>query len=419
MRYYLAVLCVIGACALPWALDSYPVAYQQLISTLETAGLQYAAVILAHNPKTVATIQSRYVPDVTATTTKVRILIVPGHEPGFGGAEFGSTKERELTVLLADDLKHFLDTDSHFYSVETRTNTEWNPEFATYFKNSWDDILAWEKASRKEMSQLIKVGVKKPLVATVYHNVAPSGVANRLFGITKWANEHDIDITIHIHFNDSPDHIAGTKGTHTGFTIYVPTSQYSNSTTTKVVADTIFKRLSKYNAVSDLEGESKGVVEDPDLIAVGASNTADSASMLIEYGYIYEPQFTDTSVRDSAIKDLAFQTYLGLQDFFGTHPALFSAGYDTLMLPYHWDVSSAMSTDSQSVLALQTALRIAGNYPPQHKSMNDCPRSGSFGPCTKTALKEFQQKHTITGEEGIIGPRTRDALNEEYSAHMI
>ncbi|MEI8249162.1 MAG: N-acetylmuramoyl-L-alanine amidase, partial [Candidatus Taylorbacteria bacterium] len=370
------------------------------------------------NPKSVTDIQTKYTDEI-ATTTKVRVLIVPGHEPDYGGAEFGTTKERELTVMLADDLNGFLQDNSHYTPIETRSYHAWNPEFQSYFTNSWNDIIAWEKASMRENAQLISVGTVKKPISKVYHNKAPLDVAHRLFGITKWANEHDIDITVHIHFNDSPDHTGSGAGTHSGFAIYVPVEQYANSTTTKAVAESIYKRLRKYNPVSDLPGESTGIVEEPDLIAIGADNTANSASLLIEYGYIYEKQFTDPVIRDMAIRDLAYQTYLGIEDFFGGHADLFSSGYDTLMVPHEWkSIMGKNKGSADEVFALQTALLLDGTYPPQDKSKNECPRSGSFGPCTQTALRSFQKKYDISGEQGVVGPQTVEVLNKLYSVKL-
>jgi hypothetical protein len=268
------------------------------------------------------------------------------------------------------------------------------------------------------MSHLIAVGTVKQAPPTIIHNTAPDNVAYRLYGITKWANENDIDIIIHIHFNDYPGHAHNVAGNYSGFAIYVPEKQYLNSTTTIAVANDVSKRLVKYNPVSDLPGESTGIVEEPDLIAIGANNTSDAASMLIEYGYIYEPQFVNAGLRSAALEDLAFETYLGLQDFFdANNVANTSLSYDTLLLPHKWNNSITKSDASSSdVYALQTALIIDGDYPPSGKNMNDCPRTGSLGPCTVSALGELQGKYGITDEKGIVGPKTRSVLNSKFGS---
>ena len=424
MRYYLAVLFVVFAFGLPQMAVNQPQAIlsvaDKIISSIGTASDQFAAVLISHNPKSVATIQAKYFATTTPVVSKVNVLIVPGHEPDFGGTEFGKIKERDLNVMLADDLKGFLNSTGHYNITETRSYHSWGPEFSSYFKDSWKSIGEWEKASFKENAQLISIGAIKHTPSKVYHNKAPQNVATRLFGITKWANENDIDITIHIHFNDEAERSAGAAGTHSGFAIYVPAKQYSNSTTTKAVAESIFKQLSKYNPVSDLAGESSGIIDESSLIAIGKNNTANSASLLIEYGYIYEPQFNDPAVRDLAIKDLAYQTYLGLENFFGSKDKGFSFGYDTLMLPHDWKKTiTKKKAPSDEVYALQTALLLEGFYPPTKKSLNDCPRSGAFGVCTKSALDSFQKKYEINNEKGIVGTSTLDVLNHLYSIDLI
>ena len=415
MRYYLGALLGVVLLVIPWFAFNYPEEAKGVFSFMRNTGEQLAAVILAHKPKTVADIQSHYDSTSMQPQKRVRILVMPGHEPAYGGAEYGDLKERDMTVELGQDLAAFLRGNSHYDVVVARDQNDWLPDLANYFKYRWNDIIDWQKASHAEESHLIAVGSTTAASPKVYHNSAPLDVALRLYGITKWANENDIDITLHIHFNDYPGHPRGSPGKYSGFAIYVPASQYGNSVTTKTIADTVFKRLSKYNAVSDFPGESTGIVDEPDLIAVGADNTADSASMLLEYGYIYEEQFTDPALRSAALRDLAFQTYLGLQDFFDPHNAVNTSGsIGTLLVPTAWTTNVNASNPSYNVFALQTALISDGVYPPGGKSKNDCPRSGNFGPCTKEALQSFQDKYGIVGESGVVGPKTLDELNSLY-----
>lgn len=406
-----------------------------LNSAFNRASLNVAAVI-THNPRTVAELQAKYngKPWFAATTSatstpaepKVHILIVPGHEPNFGGAEFslgsgGRLRERDMAVALAQNLQTFVKNNPRYEVSVTRDDVAWTPDFSDYFKDNWNDIIDWQKSSHEEVRHLIAIGSTTAPTSTVFHNTAPTNVALRLYGITKWANEHTVDIVIHIHFNDYPDHRVSVAGKHSGLAIYVPTYQFSNSSTTRVIAETIFQRLAKYNPVSNLPGESSGIIDEPELIAIGANNTSDAASMLIEYGYIYEPQFTNPQTRDLALKDLAFQTYLGLQDFFDPVSAItLSRPYDTLILPHEWKkgmtAENAVPTD---VYALQTALQIEGIYPPTGSEKNDCPRSGTIGACTRKALDVFQQKYGISGEKGVVGSKTLNALNSKYGLSTI
>lgn len=420
MRHYSLILFLILLLVIPWFAINYPGKIEQILSEISNIENQVADVFLAHNPKTIMQIKSRYdsanISRPLIPVKKVRVLLVPGHEPGYGGAEYGSLKEREMTVELAQDLRQFLQANSRYEVFMTRDNSSWNLIFDNYFKSQWDAITAWVQAHKDEVTHMTRLGLYHPVISPVIHNSAPTDIATRLFGISKWANENDIDIVIHVHFNDYPGHGQKNPGTYSGFTIYVPQKQYSNSTTTQALADTVFKRLSKYNPVSDLSGESGGVVPDPDLIAVGAFNSVNAASMLIEYGYIYEPQFTDDSLHAATIKDLAFQTYLGLQDFFDKRNAVSMSGSsDTLIMPKSWTNPITEKDDSPQIFALQTALLLDGDYPPQNKTMNDCPRTGSLGPCTKAALDLFQRKYGVTGEKGIAGSKTLQELNRMYT----
>jgi len=413
MRYYLATLFATFAFAVPWFAYEYPHEFSKAVDVLKSTGSQLAAVII-HKPKTVAELQTKYraVP-TTKAAEKVKVLLVPGHEPGFGGTSFGGTIERELVVELADHLTTFLKGNPHYEVYVTRTNKEWNPAFADYFKNSWNDIVEWRKAHRAQSPTVVSVAQKNG-APKVYHNKAPDNVAMRLHGITKWANENDIDIVLHIHLNDYPRKRSDLPGTYTGLSIYVPQEQFNNSTTTRVIAEALFNRLSKYNPISDLPGESVGIVEEDELIAIGVDNSADAASMLIEYGYIYEPQFTNPDVRSLALKELAYQTYIGLEDFFSQGGSVKSERADTLLVPYYWSNKTETDLRPADIYAIQTALILDGVYPPGKKTKNDCPRSGRIGPCTKEAIGDFQKKYNIPATQ-IVGEKTVEQLNKLYS----
>jgi N-acetylmuramoyl-L-alanine amidase len=413
MRHYIGLALLVTIFTVPWAATTYPQETSRFVSWVQLVGDQVAAVIV-HNPRTVAGLQQKYASDPAKGTSKIRILLVPGHEPGYGGAEYASLKERHMTVDVADQLATFLSANTKYEVVVARDKQEWNPVFQTYFQKEWDNIIQWQKDHRQE--SLRKVDTTPSLPAPkVLHNKAPNDVAYRLYGMTKWSNENAIDIAIHIHFNDYPGHSYNAPGEYTGFAIYSPEKQYANGTTTRAIAQTIFKRLSRYNPVSDLPVESDGIIEERELIAVGANDTADAASLLIEYGYIYEPQFTNSDAYSLAIKDLAFQTYLGLEDFFNPRGASsLAAVYDTLVLPHTW--RGAMSEtvgQTKDIYALQTALLMDGVYPPKDKSKNDCPRTGKIGPCTKTSIEAFQKKYGI--EEKGVGEKTIQMLNKKYS----
>jgi len=441
MRYYFTVLFCVLIFGVPWFAVNYSSQTRDFLTAFNNS-VVYLAAVVTHNPRSIAELHAKYDNAKSigsgayaqsifsngslATSSLVRILIVPGHEPNFGGTEYTAPggarlKERDMTVELAQDLMQFVGSNPHYQAHVTRDSNAWSPDLAQYFKDHWNHIVQWEKDSRAEMQSLVVVGSSTKVTGGVLHNTAPVDVATRLYGITKWANENFVDVVIHIHFNDSADHADGVPGKHTGFAIYVPAAKYQNSATTKAIAETVFERLSKYNPVSNLPGESNGIVDEPKLIAIGANDTSDAASMLIEYGYIYEPQFLNPDTRSMAIKDLAYQTYLGLQDFFDpTLSEQLARPYDTLILPHIWkDVFSAKNALAPDVYALQTALQLEGLYPPPGSDKNGCPRSGTLGPCTKSALNIFQNKYGVIGESGRVGSKTLDILNSQYGVKTL
>lgn len=399
----------------PWLLDNFPKTMKYIDMVFEYTNNFSAAVI--RETITITQLRDKYV-KAPVNPAKVKILIVPGHEPDFGGAEFGSLKEREMTLELSGYLKEFFEKNEHYEIYVARNDFGWDTNIKKYFDTNWQGIKDFVSESKHEMLRMVNNGVITKLSETVEHNSAPKNVAYRLYGINKWANENKIDIVIHLHFNDYPRTNHKVAGKYSGFSIYVPEKQYSNSTTTRAIANSVFKRIAKYNAVSNLPIEESGIIEEQELIAIGSNNTLDSPSMLIEYGYIYETQFADKEVRSRNLKDLAFQTYLGVQDFFGAGNDV-SLVYDTFMLPYKWEGDITKETiDREAVLALQTALVLEDVYPPKNRSKNDCPRSGKFGPCTINALGEFQRINGIKNEKDKVGEETKKVLNNKYSVQI-
>ncbi len=344
---------------------------------------------------------------------KIRILIVPGHEPHLGGAEYKNIKERDVTVAIANELKGFLDANPRYETIVTRDQNDWSPTFTAYFKDQWSTIADWVASHHTEMNKLISNGTILKSVGP-YHNDAPSDVALRLYAINKWVNENNIDIVIHIHINDYPRSNQNAPGDYSGFAMYVPEHQYSNAVASGEVAKEIFTRLSVFFPVSNLKKESAGVVEDQDLIAVGSYNTVDAVSILIEYGYIYEPVFATGAMQSISTNEMAFQTYLGIQDFFGK-PNDVRVSSSTITLPYVWasnlkKYSGKQPAPTPDIFALQIALEKVGYYPPEGQTKNDCPVSGVFGMCTQVSLSHFQKANGIS-DESSFGIKTRQALN--------
>lgn len=337
---------------------------------------------------------------------KIKVLIVPGHEPDFGGAEYGAIKERELNLQVAENIKKLLTDEGEYDVTLTRNSDGWNKELLEYFNTKMDDVVSWKNNQRLEMAQMVNEK-KISRMDNPYHMVARSDVANRLYAINKWATEKGFDLIIHIHFNDDPARWKNGTGKYTGFSIYVPERQYSNSNTSQSIASFLFLRFSRYGSVSDLPQETSGVVEDQDLIAIGSYNTLDAPSVLLEYGYIYEAQLNNPETRKAFLNEYAHQTFWGIENFFGS-----SNSYpDTTFLPYKWEGD----TDSLDIVALQISLMRLGYYPPSGKTRNDCPVTGKIGPCTKEALINFQKEKGIKGASGEFGPLTKKELNILFS----
>ena len=369
----------------------------------------------ADTPVSTNDLKIDYSSPTSTAQEKVHILIVPGHEPGYGGAEFGAIKERNLVTEIGADLKKFLETNKRYQVSITRDSAAWNPVFADYFKNEWNNIIAWENTAKQTASRLAALGA--PVIPIIDHVAVPDDVALRLYGINKWANENSIDLMVHLHLNDYPGHSKYKTGIYSGLVIYTPAVQYANSSTTKEITNAVFKRLSLYNPVSNLSFETDGIIDDPELIAVGANNTANAASMLIEYNYIYEPQFVNPKVRALALKDLAYQTYLGLQDYFNKSGVVtVASSYDPVPL-YDWQKRvTGVSSNPKDIYALQTALIMDNDYPPLEKDKNSCPHSGTIGVCTRLAIQDFQKKNGITNES-VFGRKTFSLLNAIYSGN--
>lgn len=373
---------------------------------------QAAAVFFVHSI-TVEKLRSDYAAlnlPAASSTSPMRILIVPGHEPDLGGTAFGGMYERDVAVAIADNLAALLARNPHYAVMVARTKDAWHPILQSYFDTHANDIEAFRQAQTLSMQSHIAAGDILPQADQMYHNTAPSITIEHLYGINKWTSENHYDLTIHLHVNDYAGRPYNKAGTYSGFAIYVPNHQFSNGPASIAVGKAIAARLNANHATSTLPAEAAGVIEDQDLIAIGSNNSADDAALLIEYGYIYEPQFVTASVRPVALEDYAYETYLGLQDFF--HDPIPSLGTDAF--PYDWSkVSGYRGETGPGIYALQAALHREYFYPPMGRSLSDCSLSGKFGPCTRDSVVAYQKAHHIT-PTGILGPATRAALAVDF-----
>lgn len=356
---------------------------------------------------------------------KLRVLLVPGHDNTDYGTEFLGIREADLNRMVAKNLYDLLKKDGHFEVFTTRdfSSGDYTSVFTAYFANEAENIDSFRSKMWQMMMNALATGEVKKKDDGVIHNAAKDRVARKLYGINKWANENNIDIVLHLHFNDYAERIYDQVGEHSGFNIYVPEKQFSNSKASSALAGSIFNQMKAHLAVSTLPGESRGVTEDQKLIAVGANGSLDGAALLIEYGYIYEAQFTSPEFRRDMMKELAYQTYLGVKKYFEPRANL----AETTLLPFDWRRPLKKGLrGGRDVLSLQFALHQNGVYPPPGKDLAECSITGNFGPCTEAAVSAFQEKYAdeiltpvgLPRGTGYAGPATLRKLNELYGSGL-
>src|SRR3989338_7609109 len=301
---------------------------------------------------------------------KFKILIVPGHYVDSVGALYRNLKEADLNLAVATQLSEFLKSDNRLEVIMVKNESGINSDIENYYLNHKKEIADFVTRQKSEMSELVGNGLLKK-VSSVEHRRAPDETALRLYGVNKWASENK----------------------------------------SRAVAEKIFDQLDNFYPKSDYPKENVGLVEDQELIAVGSFNSIDSAAFLIEYAYIYESQLKNPKIRESLLKELALQTYIGLENFFGGI-VNFGGAHQTFLVPYSFNKSLTKGEEnSLAVLSLQTALLLDGVYPPLGKTKYDCPLTGNFRECTLASVKQFQQKYDITGGNGFVGAKTREKLN--------
>jgi len=262
----------------------------------------------------------------------IQILVVPGHDNESYGAEFRGLTEARVNAELGKYLYEFLRSDEKFIPFLTRNGAtgELNDWFLDYLKKERAQISNF----RKKVKSITKNALQSGEIVRnikVYHNPAADNTSLNLYGINKWANENNIDIVVHIHFNDYPGRVYNKPGEYSGFAIYVPERQLPNSRASIAIAQSVKETLVKFFKTSDFPKEQETIIQDQQLIAVGANASREGASFLMEYGYIYEPQIHDAKIRSVILKELAYQTYRGIKNYFLENPE----NANTTLLPYH------------------------------------------------------------------------------------
>ena len=350
---------------------------------------------------------------------KIKILIVPGHDVSSGGAEFRGIKERDLTVALAKKLQVFLLAptsprlrgagNSAFEAILARDDKNYNPLLEKYFETEKESINKFIQDSKEGNNTLVLDGAFEVRDGIVHTDATPE-MAFKLYGINRYANDNDIDLIIHIHFNDYYRRKDYNPGDYRGISIYVPDDQFKNSDISKKIAESVLNELNIFWPTSNLPEESQGIIPDQKLIAVGAYNTLNQPAFLIEYGYIYETQFRSKKIRDMVLDEQAFRTYNGLINFFSSQ----SREDENLKSKFLSPISKTIIRKDEKnvdVLRLQAALSRLKFYPPKDFNEYRCPLDGVFGKCTLLSVKEFQKINKLK-QDGIAGSKTIKKIND-------
>ena len=208
---------------------------------------------------------------------KIKLLIFPGHEPEYGGAEYKGVLERDLNLQLAEELRDILVNNPNFEIIMVRDCEGWNPTIKNYVSDNKESIKTWLDDKKEEFFRLVKEGRITPVRAEMGHRETPMEAALFIYGVNKWAGENGVDLSLNIHFNNNPKYKG--KPDYEGFSIYIPEKQYKNSLSSRVIAEDLMIEISKIHKVSTMKAESGGIIEDQELIALGSYNTASSSAI--------------------------------------------------------------------------------------------------------------------------------------------
>lgn len=354
---------------------------------------------------------------------RVKILLVPGHDSEHPGAAFGDLYEAEMNLAVARELAEFLARDKKLEVTLARGESGYNPLLENYYQSNLASISAFVARQKQTMSELVSAG-QLTVPEGVSHASAKPEIAYRLYAVNQWAATAGIDLILHLHFNDYPRRNRRAAGRYSGFTVYVPDAQYSTARASRAAGEAIAGELGRFFPASDHPQEQaqavRGVVADQELIATGAANTLDSAAVLIEYGYVYESPLTYPAIREGLFKELAWQTFTGVEKFLNKdqQPLLLAQQPASVLLPHRFAPPLGEGLEGEpAVLALQAALVLTGDYPPAGLSLNDCPLTGNFKKCTAEAVRQFQIKSGLE-PTGAVGPATAQKINTLYAESL-
>lgn len=245
--------------------------------------------------------------------SKIKILLVAGHDNDTWGTQFLGVKEVELNRLLSGYLYDLLKDDPLFEVVVNQKDGDYIPELKNFFEENEEKIVAYRKERREGFKK--ETEGKDIDADVVKHNKVTEDVANRLYGTNMWAEEKGFDLLFHIHFNDYPGRPKTSAGKYSGFVMYAPDDSLKNYEESLPVAQAVYDELAKYQLKSNLPVEKDGVIESKDLIALGARNSLSIPAVLVEYAYIAEPRLQGEG-REKEVKMMAEQTYVALKEYY-------------------------------------------------------------------------------------------------------
>lgn len=301
----------------------------------------------------------------------INVLIVPGHDDEYTGTSHKSLREVDINRQLAEDVYAYLVQEEGINAVLSSDSSGYNPIFDAYFQRERSDIVSFMETVKEEFERR-KASGEVALEEGNFHNPAPGDMALRLYGINRWVNDADFDLVIHIHFNDEAGRNKSRVGKNSGFSIYTPGREFENYELSRRLADSIFNEMKKIRPISSLKAEETGVIEDHELIALGANESLDAGSVLVEYGYIYESIFTDASLRKVSLDHMAYATYAGVMRLLGEEPIAKEMD----------EVRVTKSKTTAANLEWQFQRAWEGEYPPEGETFEDCPIAGFYGSCS-------------------------------------
>lgn len=240
-----------------------------------------------------------------------RILLVAGHTAETEGTSYRSLSEYELNYQLMNMLEERLRATG-YEVITTHEGDDYNEEFTNFFETQRQEILDFRSRQREAYEEEYPLGV---VTNDTDHNYASNLGTLQLYGVNYWANQNNIDVVLHIHFNDYPGRPNDEVGEHTGFSVFTSLKTNKNFIESFLLAKEIEREMLTYADRSTVRRESAGVLES-ELIAVGQANSTDMPSLLLEMGFIYENKFVNPISRAQEFQDYTQAITQALNTYF-------------------------------------------------------------------------------------------------------